>query len=126
MVCRAYNSCGWGEYKTVGLNVYNTSSYSIAYLSPANDVLTVSFNPELVSQTKASLQASASARTKFTSAFALTIKLYNDSGTLCREATSAGEDVTFDVSNLKNGLYILHVHDGIAAKPEVQKILISH
>jgi hypothetical protein len=48
------------------------------------------------------------------------------SGTLHRQATSTGEDVMFDVSGLKNGFYILHVHDGIADKPEVHKIIVNH
>jgi hypothetical protein len=125
LVCRAYNSCGWGEYKTINLNVYSSSSYSIAYPNPVSDILTVSFNPELVAQAKASLQSSGGMQTAKRT-FLLNIKLYNDSGVLQHQATSTGENVTLDVSRLKNGFYILHVHDGIADKPEVHKIIVNH
>ncbi|MDR3141798.1 MAG: T9SS type A sorting domain-containing protein, partial [Tannerellaceae bacterium] len=125
IVCRATNSCGQGEYTTSGVNVYNTGSYSIAYPNPASGALTVSFNPERVAQAKASLQSSGGVQTA-KRAFLLNIKLYNDSGALQREAASTGENVTLDVSGLKNGFYILHVHDGTAGKPEVHKIIVNH
>jgi hypothetical protein len=128
LVCRATNSCGQGGYTALnGINVYNTSSYSIAYPNPALSTLTVSFNPELVAQTKASLQSAigtlGAVKTK---GFALDVKLYDSFGTLQRQTTSAGDDVTLDVSGLRNGIYVLHVHDGIAAKPEVHKMIVSH
>ncbi|MDR1380603.1 MAG: T9SS type A sorting domain-containing protein [Tannerella sp.] len=125
VVCRATNSCGQGEYTTMNVNVYNTSSYSLAYPNPASASLTVSFNPELVAQTRVSLQtgaATAAARRTF----ALDVKLYDRFGTLQRQALSAGEEVTLDVAGLPDGIYVLHVHDGIAATPEVHKIIVSH
>jgi hypothetical protein len=125
LICRATNSCGQGEYTTTGLTVYNASSYSLASPNPVSDVLTVSFNPELVAQAKASLQSPGSTQTAKRT-FLLTIKLYDNAGTLQRQTISAGENITLDVSALKNGLYILHVHDGMADKPEVHKILVSH
>jgi predicted Zn-dependent protease len=125
IVCRATNACGQGEYTTSGVNVYNTSSYSIAYPNPASNTLTVSFNPELVAQTQTALQSSGGVQS-VNGAFLLTTKLYDNAGVLRRQATSTGQEVTFDVSSLSNGFYILHVYDGIADKPEVHKILVSH
>jgi hypothetical protein len=107
------------------LTVYEPSTYSLAYPNPASDALTVGINPERVAQAKASLQSPGNTQTA-KRRFLLTIKLYDDSGVLQRQTTSAGESVTFDVSGLKNGFYILHVHDGTAEKPEVHKILIKH
>jgi hypothetical protein len=125
LVCRATNSCGQGEYTVTGLTVYEPSSYSLAYPNPASDALTVGINPERVAQAKAALQSQAGTLTAKRT-FLLTIKLYDDSGVLQRQTTSTGESVTLDVSGLKNGFYILHVHDGTAEKPETHKILVKH
>ncbi|MDR0749704.1 MAG: T9SS type A sorting domain-containing protein, partial [Tannerellaceae bacterium] len=126
LVCRAYNSCGWGDYKVINLNVYNTGSYSIAYPNPAANYLTVSFNPELVAQTQASLQSAATGAQATRRTFLLSVKLYDQAGVVRRQTTSTGQDASLDVSSLPNGFYILHVHDGIADKPEVHRILVSH
>jgi hypothetical protein len=107
------------------LTVYNASTYSLASPNPVSDVLTVSFNPELVTQAKASLQSSTGGQTA-RRAFHFTVKLYDDSGILQRQIISTGENITLDVAGLKNGFYILHVHDGVTDKPEVHKILVNH
>jgi hypothetical protein len=128
VVCRAQNAGGWSEYAVKNIQVYNPGSYSIAYPNPATTTLNVSFNPEQVEQAKKALQSNASVSGANASAkpFRLDVKLYDVNGTLYRQATSAGELVTLDVSNLRNGIYVLHVSDGIAAKPEVHKIIVAH
>jgi hypothetical protein len=130
VLCKAQSSCGWGEYFVKNVQVYNPGSYSIAYPSPATTTLNVSFNPEQVEQAKKALQSNANASGSGANAsakpFRLDVKLYDVNGTLYRQATSAGELVTLDVSNLRNGVYVLHVSDGIAAKPEVHKIIVAH
>jgi hypothetical protein len=123
LVCRAYNPCGWGEYTVTGLTVYNAGAYALPSPNPASSALTVSFNPELVAQAQQQPSGGLQATKR---AFMLTVKLYDDSGLLQRQTTSAGESITFDVSGLKNGLYILHVSDGMAEKPETHKILVNH
>ena len=122
LVCRAYNACGWSDYFVTNLNVYNRSSYAIAYPSPVSDVLTVSFNSEKIEETKASLQSSNSARR---GSFLLDIKLYDIYGTLAHQATSSSENITINVSNLKSGIYVLHVFDGISTVPEVHKVIVK-
>jgi hypothetical protein len=42
-----------------------------------------------------------------------------------RQATSNGQDVELDVSNLPGGLYYVHVDIGVDTKPEIQKIIIK-
>jgi hypothetical protein len=125
LVCRATNSCGQGEYTTIGLTVYDVRTYSLVSPNPVSDVLTVSFNPERVAQAKASLQSTGGVDTAM-DAFLLNIKLYNNSGVMQRQATSTGQEVKLDVSSLPNGIYILHVHDGVIDKPEVHKIMVNH
>jgi predicted Zn-dependent protease len=122
LVCRIQNGCGWGNYYTTNLNVYNSGSYSLAYPNPAFDVLTVSFNPEKIEEAKASLRSSGSAK----KSFLLNIKLLDISGGVVHQTTSTSENITIDVSRLKNGMYLLHVLDGISNEPEVHKIMVQH
>ena len=122
LVCRAYNACGWGPYTTKNIEVFSKGSYSLPYPNPVSDMLTVSFNPESVEEAKSSLQASGSGQRSFS----LDIKLLDLFGVVLRQATSSGENITIDVSGLKNGMYVLQVHDGITAEPEVHKIVVNH
>ena len=47
-------------------------------------------------------------------------------GVLALQTTAAAGSVPLDVSNLPNGLYILHVYDGSDNPPQTQHIVISH
>ena len=127
VVCKAQSTGGWSEYCVKNLQVYNPGSYSIAYPNPAVSTLNISFNPEQIELAKTSLQSSSTGASKIPlKTFSLDIKLYDMNGTLHKRATSNGDLVTLDVSTLKNGVYVLHVSDGIAAKPEVHKIVVAH
>ena len=121
LVCRAYNAGGWGDYYVTNVNVYNRSSYSIAYPNPASNVLTVSFNPEKIAERQSLMKPSGSA----SKSSSLNIKLFDFSGTVVYQAASPSEDITIDVSRLRAGNYILHVFDGISDTPEVHKIIIK-
>ncbi|MDR2495902.1 MAG: T9SS type A sorting domain-containing protein [Tannerellaceae bacterium] len=123
IVCRAAGANGWGPYTTINVQVYNPGSYSAAYPNPVSSTLNVSFDQALVAQAKSSVQATGSSQSG--KAFVLSIKLYNSNGVLQRQTTTTGQNITLDVSGLPEGLYFLHVHDGIAAKPEIHKILIE-
>lgn len=121
LVCRAYNSCGWGAYTTIDVNVYNRRYYALPYPNPASNELTVSFNPELLAKTIQFLQSSGSTQR----AFSLNIKLLDLYGVVKHQATSFGEDITIDVSGLSNGMYVLQVYDGIASAPETHKVVVK-
>ena len=105
----------WGTDHYAPVYVYSSKGYAVPYPNPVSNVLTVSFNPELVAETRASAQRS----------FSLSIKLLDFFGVLRHQTSSLGENITIDVSNLKNGMYILQVHDGISAVPEVHKIIVN-
>ena len=47
-------------------------------------------------------------------------------GNLLRQAATKGGAVQFNVSNLPDGIYYLHVYDGVSEKPEMQQIVIEH
>jgi hypothetical protein len=122
VVCRATNACGQGEYFVIDVNVDNSySSYSSAYPNPVSGILNIDVNRETESLQKKSV-ASAGCE------FSLDIRLYDSRGNLQRQATSKGEKVVFNISNLPNGLYILHVYDGAQDQenPETHKIIVKH
>jgi hypothetical protein len=123
---RAHNSCGWGGWKNVGTLSSSSVYYTSAYPNPVSDILTVNFEPTLVAQTKASLQTTGNVLTAKKRAFTLDVKLYDYLGSLRHSATSTGETLLLNVSELPNGIYFLHVHDGIMNEPEVKRIIVSH
>jgi hypothetical protein len=101
---------------------YNKKSYTVPYPNPVSDALNLSFNPELVAETRASLQASGSTHRTFS----LSIKLFDLFGVIQHQTVSSGDNIlTIDVSGLKNGMYVLQVHDGITAAPEVHRIIVQ-
>jgi hypothetical protein len=126
---RYKNANGWSAWATVygstrncagGEDPYRApAGYTIAYPHLVSGILIVGFDQETVTQVKASRQT-------IDQIFRLDVKLYNSLGILQRQAISSGENVIFDLSGLNNGIYVLHVYDGIADKPEVHKIIVSH
>jgi len=53
------------------------------------------------------------------------VRLYDDQGNLLRQQKAKGGTVQFDVSSLPKGLYLLHVYDGVNAKPVIQQIVVD-
>lgn len=55
------------------------------------------------------------------------IRLYDEHGNLLRQsATNGGTTVQFNVSNLPDGIYFLHIYDDENEKPEIKKIMVEH
>ena len=54
------------------------------------------------------------------------IRLYDSLGNLLRQATATGGKIEFNVTNLPNGIYYLHIYDGVNEKPEMRQIVVQH
>ncbi|MCL1937015.1 MAG: T9SS type A sorting domain-containing protein, partial [Candidatus Azobacteroides sp.] len=54
------------------------------------------------------------------------IRLYDGLGNLLRQATATGGKIEFNVANLPNGIYYLHIYDGVNEKPEMRQIVVQH
>ena len=54
------------------------------------------------------------------------IRLYDGQGNMLRQASVKDSKVEFNVSKLPNGIYYLHVYDGVSATPEIQQIMVEH
>ena len=54
------------------------------------------------------------------------IRLYNGQGNLLQQQKAKSGTVQFDVSGLPDGIYYLHIYDGINSKPEMHQIVVKH
>ena len=54
------------------------------------------------------------------------IRLYDEQGNPVRNTTTRSAKMQFNVGNLPNGIYSLHVYDEINSKPEVQQVIVQH
>jgi len=91
-----------------------------AYPNPVSDILNIEIKQQANSQSQ-----SITDEKPFKSAFTYDIRLYDGQGNLLRHVTTKGGTVEFNVNNLPNGIYYLHVYDGVNSTPEVQQILVE-
>ena len=54
------------------------------------------------------------------------IRLYNSTGTLQRQTATKNDKLQINVSGLSDGIYYLHVYDGISSKPEILTLIVKH
>jgi hypothetical protein len=54
------------------------------------------------------------------------IRLYDGMGNLLRNSQTKGGTIQFNVSALPDGIYYLHIYDGVNVKPEMQQIVVEH
>ena len=118
MGVRAINSCGTPQhYSYVVLEVDSRkSSSSFGYPNPVDDVLYV----DLDAFAAANPALSSSARINYD------VRLYDGQGNMLQQQRAGGGTVKFDVSSLPNGIYYLHIYDGVNNAPEIQKIIVQH
>jgi len=109
---RAQNTCGWGSKANLIVYAYD-SSRSLSYPNPTSDVLNVEVGQ------------SSSSKSEGTS-LTYDIRLYDGQGILLRQTSSKGGTVQFNLSNLPDGIYYLHIYDGVNSKPEIQQIMVEH
>ena len=105
--------------KTEDLGVYQSNSPFLAYPNPANDVLYIDVDqPAMIEKYRAA--------GKTVSNLSYDIRLYNTSGTLALQTTSSSNKIQLSISNIPDGIYFLHLYDGIESAPEVKQIVIKH
>jgi len=93
-----------------------------AYPNPVSDVLNIEFDQEEIAQAKA-LNNAKSVSQELT----FDIRLYDGQGNLLRQQKTDGSSkVAFNVSNFPNGIYYLHIYDGVNEKPEINQIIVNH
>jgi hypothetical protein len=93
--------------------------------NPTGNTLNIEIDAEAYALAQASAVAVTDAKS-IKQAVTFDVRLYDGQGIMQRRTTSKGEKVEFSVANLPNGIYFLHVYDGVNEKPEVQKIIVEH
>ena len=121
-----YDDCGWGDdfYIPFEMLVPSPSSSSpssfpsLAYPNPVSDILHID-----IDQYKIEMD-NVIGKSQQTINF--DIRLYDGQGNMLRQTFSKDGTVQFNVSNLLNGIYYLHIYDGINDKPEMKQIVVQH
>ena len=95
-----------------------TSSPSYIYPNPVGDILFIDVDA-LTQQ----FSSSSDAERQLPS---FDIRLYDGQGNLLRQTTAKSGTIQFNVSKLPNGIYYLHIYDGVNETPEIQQIMVEH
>ena len=121
------NACGSSsEYFAIPFELYEYSPSS-AYPNPTSSTLNVELNRQHYSEAQAQ-----AFRDKYTGGKATRqsptydIRLYDGQGNMLRQTFTKGNKVEFNVANLPNGIYYLHIYDGVSEKPEIRQIMVRH
>jgi hypothetical protein len=126
---RAPNDLWWDEQDVIYCKVNGTSytkkvtaksCYSpvSTYPNPASSVV----NIEIAAEAIASLKTYRG----FQSDPVFDIRLYDAMGNLLRQTSTKSATAQFNVNSLPDGVYYLHVYNGINDTPVVQQIVIQH
>ena len=118
----ASNNCGFGSMNSVYKNIHvydgrSSPGLVVSYPNPVSDILYVE-----ISGAKSSQQIAVVAHSDPT----FDVRLYDDQGKMQRQQFTKGGTLEFNVSTLPNGIYYLHIYDGVSAKPEIHQIVIEH
>jgi len=113
---RAYNSCGYNSLSLVGHAGAFKSPSSSPYPNPVSDIL----NIEIDADAAQSLLPVKGASLTFD------VRLYDGLGNLLRQQSTKGGSLQFNVSSLPDGIYYLHIYDGVNSSPEMHQILVEH
>lgn len=121
---RYRNSCGWSAWYTITGSVQNLASCKCykspvpppgntfkAYPNPTSDFLNVELNdPNRTAKQNPTYE----------------VRLYDSLGNLKRNTQTNGVKVEFNMTNLPDGVYLLHIYDNESDTTEVHKIIVEH
>jgi len=113
VLCQATNVCGIGS--NAYINVYagsksSSNTGSNVYPNPVSGTLYIDIAPSAVSNVQITYD----------------VRLYDSQGNLLRQTSTKGGTIEFNVTNLPDGIYYLHIYDEVKEKPEIQQILVEH
>ncbi len=125
----ASNACGSSstvrKYVTVTGNGGPDTLCSVVYPNPAINILNIEINPAAVVKAKSIEQTALNAK-QIKTDLTYDIRLYDGQGNMLRRKTTKGGKIEFNVTNLPNGIYYLHIYDGVSDKPEMRQIVVEH
>jgi len=113
------NACGSAPNTTVYFTFFigrGGAGNSFAYPNPVDDILTIDIDA-LAGQSATGAQRQA---------LTFDVRFYDGQGNLLRQQKAKGGTVQFNVSNLPDGIYYLHIYDGVSSTPQMQQIVVQH
>jgi hypothetical protein len=117
----ARSGCGSGQtpthtvYITAGRSSSTQSNVEI-YPNPVSDILYI----DLDTSQRQSVSPAVSANSAD-----YDLRLYDGQGNMLRQQQTKGGTVQFNVQNLPEGIYYLHIYDGVSATPEIRQIVVE-
>ena len=115
VLCKACNTCGCSGQWYILVQSGQRSPSSIVYPNPADNILYVDLD--------AFAQANPSPLMIVPN---YDVRLYDGSGQLVQQQKDRSGIIQFNVANLPDGFYYLHIYDGSGAKPVTRQILVKH
>ncbi len=113
----AYYPCGQSNVYYTYVTVGNRGGASIAYPNPVSDILFVDLDAYAEQQGQL---INAGQRANIT----YDVRLYDMNGILQLQQKAKSGIVQFDVSNLPDGNYFLHIYDGLSNVPSIMQIIV--
>ena len=122
---RLENSCSVSDYAfRIPIQISENRSHAAnIYPNPVSDILYIEIDAESVSQSKAPGQTGANAKKV---EHVCEVRLYDGLGNLLRQTDTKGGTVQFNVSGLPDGIYYLHIYDGVNDTPDIRQIVVEH
>lgn len=120
----ASNSCSsdWGQKF---LYVTRSGSPYSYYPNPVSDILNIEIDAQAVLNAQ-SQQPNLSSGTPLKIDPLFDIRIYDGQGNLLRQTFSKGGLVQFNVSSLPDGIYYLHIYDGLGNNSFMAQIVVEH
>jgi len=116
VVARAYNTCGYSDWKLTNIDIFESEKMFVLSPNPASEEVTLTLKSPLNSVLK-----ELSENNVIT---IYTIKILDFNGYLHFTGTRSGESFTIPVNYLKDGNYLVQISDG--KKITTLKLVIKH
>ena len=112
---------GSSAYCTLGVNVTRGASASPfkVYPNPADNILYIDVDQQAI-------LANSPAGSLVNKNPVCEFRLFSLMGVIVLQSTSSSNKVQLNVSNLPDGIYFLHLYDGISGMPEIKQVVIKH
>ena len=107
-ITKKFNACVKSK------SVFESDSYITFYPNPVDNILTIEIDFD-AAQDLLPVKASLT----------FDVRLFDGQGNMLRQTKTQGGTVQFNVSNLTNGIYYLHIYDGVNSTPEIRQIMVE-
>ena len=115
------NECG-EDHGWIGIVAGRGGSSLYSYYpNPVSDILYIEIDKQAIDNVKVKAQGIAGNTDPV-----FDLRLYDLQGKLLQQQFTKGGSVQFNVSKLLDGVYYLHIYDGVSDKPEMFQIVVLH